>query len=122
MSTIDYACVFVRATGDRLAAAERLVCGFPHLFGAAQAAVDLPNPLGTANLVGVLRFRAAGFDPKMAARLSFWTARAGGRASPLGGMPAQERAAFDQHLAQCEKTLLAVSPADLFERTVLREP
>jgi len=117
MSSIDYACVFVRATGDRLAAAERLVCGFPHLFGAALTEVDLAYRLGSAYLVVVLRFRTAGFDPKMAARLGFWTARAGGRASPLDGMPAAERATFDSHLAQCEKALLKLSPADLFERS-----
>jgi len=116
MSSIDYACVFVRATGDRLAAAERLVCGFPHLFGAALAEVDLAYRTSSQYLVVVLRFRAAGFDPRMAARLGFWTARAGGRASPLGGMSAPERAAFDGHLAQCEKALPRVSPADLFER------
>jgi CheY-like chemotaxis protein len=117
MSSIDYACVFVRATGDRLAAAERLVCGFPHLFGAALAEVDLAYRLASSYLVVVLRFRAAGFDPRMAARLGFWTARAGGRASPLGGMPAEERAAFDGHLAQCERALLRISPADLFDRS-----
>ena len=116
MSSIDYACVFVRATGDRLAAAERLVCGFPHLFGAALAEVDLAYRTASQYLVVVLRFRSAGFDPKMAARLGFWTARAGGRASSLGGMAPQEREAFDAHLAQCEKALLAVSPADLFDR------
>ncbi len=117
MSSIDYACVFVRATGDRLAAAERLVCGFPHLFGAALAEVDLAYRTASQFMVVVLRFKAAGFDPRLGARLAFWTARAGGRATPLGGMPAQERAAFDAHLAQCEKTLLKLSPADLFDRS-----
>ncbi len=117
MISVDFACVFVRASGDRLLAAERLVCGFPHLFGGALREVDLAYRTSSRYLVAVLRFDAARYDERLAARLAFWAARAGGRASPLDGMAAGERQAFDAHLELCEQKLKGVRAAELFERT-----
>jgi CheY-like chemotaxis protein len=117
MSFVDYACVFVRASGDRLLAAERLVCGFPHLFGAALHDVDLAYRTASRYLVAVLRFDAALFDERTRARLAFWAARAGGRASPLDGMADGERQTFEAHLDLCELKLKGLRPAELFDRT-----
>ncbi|MBL0277002.1 MAG: response regulator [Anaeromyxobacter sp.] len=117
MSFIDFACVFVRASGDRLLAAERLACGFPHLFGSALGEVDLAYRTSSKTLVVVVRFLADAFDERARARLTFWSARAGGRASPLGGMAEGERKAFDAHLELCELKLLGLKPAELFDRT-----
>ena len=117
MSFTDFACVFVRAAGDRLLAAERLVCGFSHLFGASLAEVDLGYRISSKYLVVVAHFRPEAFDEAVQARLTFWTARAGGRATPLTGMPLAERKAFDVHLSLCELRLAGVKPAELFDRT-----
>jgi CheY-like chemotaxis protein/Tfp pilus assembly protein PilZ len=116
MSFVDYACVFVRASGDRLLAAERLVCGFPHLFGSTLVEVDLAYRISSRYLVAVLRFDAALFDERTRARLSFWAARAGGRASPLDGMASAERQTFDAHLQLCELNLKGLQAAELFDR------
>lgn len=117
MSFTDFACVFVRAAGDRLLAAERLVCGFSHLFGASLAEVDLGYRVSSRYLVVVARFHPGAVDDAVRARLGFWTARAGGRATPLEGMPLAERKAFDTHLSLCEHRLTGVKTAELFDRT-----
>jgi CheY-like chemotaxis protein len=117
MSFVDYACVFVRASGDRLLAAERLVCGVPHLFGPCLREVDLAYRTSSRYLVAVLRFDPELFDARVRARLSFWAARAGGRASPLEGMEDGERKAFDAHLELCELRVRGLKPAELFDRS-----
>jgi uncharacterized protein (TIGR02266 family) len=117
MSFVDYACVFVRASGDRLLAAERLVCGYPHLFGAALVEVDLAYRMASRYLVAVLHFDPDLFDERVRARLTFWSARAGGRASPLDGMAGNERQTFDAHLELCELKLKGLKPAELFDRS-----
>jgi CheY-like chemotaxis protein len=117
MSTIDFACVFIRADGDRLLAAERLLCGFQHLFGSALRQTDLAFRVSSRYLVAVLRFDAEAFDERLRARLNFWTARAGGRASPLEGMSASERLSFDGQLEQCELRLAGLETPELFDRS-----
>ena len=117
MSYVEYACVFVRASGDRLLAAERLVCGFPHLFGDALSEVDLAFRLSARYLVAILRFDEARFDASTRARLSFWSARAGGRASPIDDMAPVEQQAFRSHLDLCELVCRGLKPAELFERS-----
>ncbi len=117
MSFVDFACVFVRASGDRLLAAERLVCGYPHLFGPALVEVDLAYRMASRYLVAVLHFDPALFDEAARSRLAFWSARAGGRASPLDGMAEHERQTFDAHLELCELKLQGLKPPELFDRS-----
>lgn len=117
MSFVDYACVFVRASGDRLLAAERLLCGLPHLFGPALHELDIAYRTASRYLVAVLHFDPALVDDRLRARLAFWTARAGGRASPLDGMAQGERQAFDAHLELCELKLKGLKPAEAFDRS-----
>jgi len=117
MSFVEYACVFVRASGDRLLVAERLVCGVPHLFGETLLEVDLAYRLSARYLVAILRFDEARFDASTRARLAFWTARAGGRASPIDDMAPAEQQAFRAHLDLCELVCRGLKPAELFERS-----
>jgi len=116
METIDFSCTFVRADGDRLVAAERLVCAFPHLFGATLVATDLSYELHDHRLLGILRFEAAAFDERARARLAFWTARAGGRATALDGLAPEARQALEGFLRQSPLKLIGLPTEGLFDR------
>jgi len=116
MDTIDFSCIFVRADGDRLVAAERLVCAFPHLFGATLLATDLSYERHDHRLTAVLRFDAAAFDERARARLAFWTARAGGRATALDGLAPEARQALEGFLRQSPLKLVALPTDSLFDR------
>lgn len=115
MNTIDYVCVFVRATGARLLAAERLVCSLPQLLGPGLRECDLVYRTSSRYLVVVLRFTPEAFNEVLRARLTFWAARAGGRALSLTAMPEAERRAFLDHLESCELKRHAIPPDALFE-------
>jgi CheY-like chemotaxis protein len=117
MNTIEYICVFVRASGARLLAAERLVCSLPHLLGPAFSECDLVYTTSSHYLVVALRFTPEGFNEPLRARLAFWTARAGGRALAVGGMPDQERKAFQLHLENCELKQKGIQPGAIFEES-----
>ena len=60
MNHVQYLCVFVRATGARLLAAERLVCSLPALLGPALCECDLAYRASSRDLVVLLRFSAGG--------------------------------------------------------------
>jgi CheY-like chemotaxis protein len=115
MSLVEYVCVFIRAAGDRLLTAERLVCGFPHLFGPALVECDLGFRLASQYLVLVLRFDPQGMDDSVRARLAFWTARAGGRASALDGMAPRDRQGFVAQFDLCELKAKGVRGAALLD-------
>lgn len=119
MSTVDYACVFVRAAGERLVAAERFVLGFPHLFADALQQLDLAYRVPARFLVATLHFspKAVRFSPAIRERLAFWAARAGGRASPLSAMSEQDVAAFRANFDACELKVKGIVPGNLFEAT-----
>ena len=116
MDTIDFSCTFVRADGDRLIAAERLVCAFPHLFGATLLATDLSYDRHDHRLTVLLRFAAAAFDERARARLAFWTARAGGRATALDGLAPEARLALEGFLRQSPLKLVGLPTDGLFDR------
>jgi CheY-like chemotaxis protein len=115
MKHVEYVCVFVRASGARLLAAERLVCSLPALLGPALVECDLVYRTSSRYLVVVVRFTPEGFNETLRGRLAFWTARAGGRALSLSGMPEGDRTTFQLHLAGCELQQRAVQPEALFE-------
>ncbi len=115
MSHVEYVCVFVRATGARLLAAERLVCSLPLLLGPALEECDLVFRTSSGYLVVALRFASGAFGEAIRARLAFWTARAGGRALSLDAMADGERTAFQAHLEGCELKRRAIPPGALFE-------
>jgi CheY-like chemotaxis protein len=119
MSTVDYACVFVRAAGERLVAAERFVLSFPHLFADALVELDLAYRVPVRFLVATLRFspKAVRFSPAIRERLAFWAARAGGRASPLSAMSEKDAAAFRASFEACELKVKGIVPGNLFEAT-----
>jgi len=115
MNYIEYVCVFVRASGARLLAAERLVCSLPQLLGPGLSDCDLVVRTSSRYLVVLLRFVPEAFDEALRARLTFWAARAGGRALSLNGMAEAERTAFLLHLESCELRRQNILPAALFE-------
>jgi CheY-like chemotaxis protein len=119
MSTVDYACIFVRASGERLLAAERLVLAFPQLFADALVELDLAYRVPARFLVATLRFspKAMRFAPALRDRLAFWAARAGGRASPIAAMSEQDLVAFRANFDACELKVKGVTPGNLFEAT-----
>ena len=119
MSTVDYACVFVRASGERLLAAERFVLGFPQLFADALQQLDLAYRVPARFLVATLHFspKAVRFSPAIGERLAFWAARAGGRASPFASMSEQDVVAFRANLDACELKVKGIVPGNLFEAT-----
>jgi CheY-like chemotaxis protein/Tfp pilus assembly protein PilZ len=115
MNYVEHVCVFVRATGARLLAAERLVCSLPLLLGPALAECDLVYRTSSSYLVVTLRFIPGAFAEPLRARLGFWAARAGGRALSVDGMADRERDAFRLHLQSCELQRTAIQPDQLFE-------
>jgi CheY-like chemotaxis protein len=115
MNPVEYACVFIRASGARLLAAERLVCSLPQLLGPGLVEADLLYRHASRYLVVVLRFTPEAFSEVLRARLAFWTARAGGRAIPVSGRPGGERTGFDEQLEAFELKQRSVAPERLFE-------
>ena len=114
MSHVEYACVFVRSSGARLLAAERLACSLPSLLGPAVDDYDLLYLGSSRDLVLLLRFRPDLFRESLKARLAFWTARAGGRAISVAGMAQAVRQAFMAELEGCELKRQKVPPGELF--------
>lgn len=115
MSAVELACVFIRAAGDRLVAAERLVLAFPRLFGSALLELDLAYRMGSRFLVADLRFSPGAEPASLHARLAFWAARAGGRATALDAMPARDLAAFRASFDACELKVKGILPGNLFD-------
>jgi uncharacterized protein (TIGR02266 family) len=113
--SIELAAVFDRAVGDRLLAAEALVLSLPQLFRGLLLDCDLACKASTRFFVAVARLSSQGAGHEARARHAFWTARAGGLTSALGAMSPRERTVFDAHLAQCELSVKAVAPQELFE-------
>lgn len=114
MSTIEYACVFVRVGEDRLVAAERFVLAFPSLFGNALVRCHLAFRASSRFLGIRLELKEAAFSPAKRDRLIFWSARAGGRSTALAPLSAEDRQALHGHFEACEVTASA-APAELAE-------
>jgi uncharacterized protein (TIGR02266 family) len=117
MNTVEahYLCVFVRAAGDRLRAAERLVLALPQLLDRALVEVELCYQ-AQAKLLGVyVRFRGDGIDQARRDRLTFWTARAGGRAMAVETMAAEDRERVDTYLGKPTQAQRGIQPAALFD-------
>jgi CheY-like chemotaxis protein len=115
VNSVEYICVFVRASGARLLAAERLVCSLPNLLGPALSGCDLVYANSSRYLVVVLRFTPERFDESSRVRLNFWTARAGGRVLAVDSMPEAEQKAFRLHLESCELKQQGIQPSALYE-------
>jgi len=112
---IDLAAVFDRAVGERLLMAERLVLSFPQLFKGLLLEIDLAYKTSSRFFVAVARLSPKGYGPEARARLQFWTARAGGLASPLSAMSTRERAVFEAQLETCDLRAKGVAPQVLFD-------
>lgn len=115
MNTQDHACVFVRADGARLADVERLVVALPRLLEGALARCDLAFDAASRFLAVTARLAAEGATPGRRARLTFWSARAGGWCAPLATVPAGEAARLRGMVERCDLLHPGVAPEDLFD-------
>ena len=117
MSTADHLCIFERATGERLLAAERFVLALPQLLGAALDGCDLGLDPSSRRLLALLRVSPAAAPAGARERLAFWTARAGGRASDLREIPPEDLAELRAALDRCEPKLADLAGAELYLAT-----
>ena len=115
MNETQYVCLFARASGARLLAAERLACSLPQLLGPALVECHLLFGTASRDLVMELRLAEEGGGEPVQSRLAFWTARAGGRALTVKGLGEGDRRAFQRHVEGCELKRMAVRPGELFE-------
>ncbi len=115
MSTVTYVCLFVRAAGHRLSAAERLVLALPGILHGALQEVELRYQSRAALLGVFVRLRADRLAQAERDRLVFWTARGGGRAMAVETMTADDRARVDAYLARPTHAQAGVSAAALFD-------
>ncbi|ABS28539.1 response regulator [Anaeromyxobacter sp. Fw109-5] len=114
MSTADHLCIFERATGERLLAAERFVLALPQLLGAALDGCDLGLDGASRRLLVLLRLSRAPVPPGARERLAFWAARAGGRACDIGQVPPADLAELRGVLGRCEPRLADAAGAELY--------
>jgi uncharacterized protein (TIGR02266 family) len=115
MATVDYVCLFVRATADRLRAAERLVLALPQILGGALLDCGCRYQ-AEAKLLGVtVRLQGGGVAQPERDRLAFWTARAGGRAMAVEGLAPDDKARLETYLAKPSQACSGVLPEELFE-------
>lgn len=115
MDSAELACIFVRAEGDRLLAAERLLLALPHVLGDGLAGCDLAFASRSRFLAVGVRARGTAAGAPARARLAFWTARAGGRlVVPAEASPA-ERERLRAQIDACELAAEGVLPGDLLE-------
>jgi uncharacterized protein (TIGR02266 family) len=115
MAPVDYVCLFVRASGDRLRGAEGLVLALPQLLGDALLDCGFRYQ-ASAKLLGVtVHLRTEGLAQAKRDRLVFWTARAGGRAMAVEAMTADDRGRLEAHLAKPSHNLSGVASEDLFD-------
>lgn len=117
MSTADHLCVFERASGERLLAAERFVLALPQLLGAALDGCDLGLDASSRRLLVLLRLTAAAAPAGARERLAFWAARAGGRACDIGQIPEGDLAELRAAIDRCQPRLADVAGAELYLAT-----
>jgi uncharacterized protein (TIGR02266 family) len=115
MSALEFLCTFARAEGDRLLAVERLLLALPRLLGPALLECDVAYRVSSRFLAVVIRLVPGGLDGAAAARLLFWTARAGGRAAAESALAPRERQALRGQLDACEIRAKGLVPARLAE-------
>jgi uncharacterized protein (TIGR02266 family) len=115
MSAVEYACTFARAEGGRLLAVERLVLGLPQILGPGLEECEIAFRVASRFLALTARFAPGAFDGATRDRIVFWTARAGGRASAVHGMPPRAQQTLRAQLDSCELRAKGIGPAALFE-------
>lgn len=113
--SMELAAAFVRATGERLLSAERLVLSLPQLFRGDLVDCDLVYRTSTRFFAVVCRLSASEQGTKPRARLQFWCARAGGIITTLSALSEDERTVFLARLERCDLKRKGVTPPELFE-------
>jgi uncharacterized protein (TIGR02266 family) len=115
MSTVEYVCIFVRAAGERLQAAERHLLSIPQLVGGALVDCDLRYRASSKFLGFTLRLHGESLNQPKRDRLAFWTARAGGRAADLAGVSREDREKIEAHLGAPSHERARIPAAELFD-------
>ncbi|HLT30266.1 MAG TPA: protein kinase [Myxococcaceae bacterium] len=115
-ASLEYAIVFERAQGPRLAAAERLVLGWPDLFAGQLYEVDVGLRAKPQTLIAVARFEP--FVPlhDVEARFAFWAEQAGGLWLSLGELGTRERANLLSRIEGAPHHARGVTPGELPRR------
>ena len=90
--------------GLRLEIAERILLSSPELANGAPFECELGSSPGEQLLLAIVRL-APGSDPRIAERLRFWCARAGGRTISLAEAPGRERDLWASRLARCSSRI-----------------
>ncbi len=108
---IELALVFGRATPARFAAARPVVLWLPLMCDGLLEACDLAYRSGSGAFVAVARLSRE--EPAVAARVAFWTWRAGGRATLISGLAERTRSAYHFLLASCDRHERDIAPGRL---------
>ena len=115
MVSTEFVCIFVRASGDRLQAAERLALSLPSLLGPALTDCSLRYQSQAKLLAIHVRVEVGELSRARRDRLVFWTARAGGRAMAIEALPEEARKKLDASLGRPSHALEGVPPAALLD-------
>ena len=107
MRAAELACVFVRATPERLVAAERLMRALPDYLRGSDGEVDLHHCGASGYLAAVVRVLPGAASEDAVARLVFWAARSGARGFLVAALPEAERRRFHAELNLCERVMKA---------------
>lgn len=115
MASSVYACVFTRPPRERLVAAERLVRALPTYLAGAVAECDLFHARSSRYFAVLIRAARASFTADVLARLSFWTARAGGSGFVASDLDEAGQSRFLGELNLCELSMRSVPPMSVGE-------
>jgi CheY-like chemotaxis protein len=109
----ETALVFGRLTEDRFREARQLLGSLPGLCNGLLVECDVACRATPMTLVAIARFSRE--EAVVAARVAFWTWRAGGHAVPLDALPSKLRASYHALLQGCDAYRCAVCPGSLSE-------
>ncbi|MFN0064575.1 MAG: PilZ domain-containing protein [Myxococcaceae bacterium] len=112
---MEFALIFERVLGQRLAAAEQLVVGLPTLLKDDLTSCDLAYTPQGARLLVKLHLRDKAFVPEIASRLDFWTHSFGGAVSGDLSKDAGAKRHFEHLLSGVIAHENGVAPAKLTE-------
>ncbi len=110
-AVVETALVFGRLTEDRLHEAGRLVESLPGLCDGLLVECDMAWRAEPPTLVAIARLSRD--EAVVAARVAFWTWRAGGHVASLAALPPRLRAGYHALLEGCDVYRRAVPPGSL---------
>lgn len=120
---VEHSLVLKNAVGPRLLRAERLVCGWPELFGEALAEADLFLRDDGSLLIACARFEPSAHVHQLGARFAFWADRYDAAAVDFRSLDLRQRANFIANVEHCDHHLPGLAPQKLpwaFEQLLAR--